>query len=97
MSICVIFQTSYPAEAQSVPEQPVTSWDLGKSFFLWASPCYSVSIIKAWTLHELAPLSSFGTDSQTVQEDSTPGETVTTFENESPSPRSSERCNETPN
>lgn len=69
---------------------------LGTSFPLGVSPCNGSSINQAWTLPEPGPLSSFETDSQTLQENSTPGETVTTFENESPCPRSSERCNETP-
>lgn len=95
MSICVIFQTSYPAWAQSVPVKPVTSWDL-EQVFLWA--CH---LVTAPPSIKHGPYLTLGLcrlleQIHKLQENSTPGETVTTFENESPCPRSSERCNETP-
>lgn len=95
MSICVIFQTSYPAWAQSVPVQPVVSWDL-EQVFLWACP-----LVTAPPSIKHGPYLNLGLcrlleQINKLQENSTPGETVTTFENESPCPRSSERCNETP-
>lgn len=67
MSICVIFQTSYPDRVQSVPVQPVTSWNLGTSVSLGVSPGSSSSINQAWTVSEPALLPSVGTVSQTLR------------------------------